>query len=47
VRLILGHKSLETTLQAYCGLEQDAAFRRLDEVLAEYLEDERYDDAAE
>jgi integrase len=33
VRLILGHKSLTTTVNAYCGLEQADALRRLDALI--------------
>jgi integrase len=36
VRLLLGHKSLETTMKAYCGAEQSAAFKLLDEVVSGY-----------
>jgi integrase len=32
-RLILGHKSLTTTVRAYCGLEQADALRRLDALI--------------
>jgi integrase len=32
-RLILGHKSLSTTVNAYCGLEQGDALRRLDALI--------------
>jgi integrase len=32
-RLILGHKSLSTTVNAYCGLEQADALRRLDALI--------------
>lgn len=32
-RLILGHKSLSTTVKAYCGLEQADALRRLDALI--------------
>jgi integrase len=32
-RLILGHKSLSTTVKAYCGLEQGDALRRLDALI--------------
>jgi integrase len=33
VRLFLGHKSLNTTVRAYCGLEQSDALRRLDALI--------------
>jgi integrase len=33
VRLFLGHKSLNTTVRAYCGLEQADALRRLDALI--------------
>jgi integrase len=33
VRLFLGHKSLTTTVRAYCGLEQADALRRLDALI--------------
>jgi hypothetical protein len=36
VRLILGHKSLKTTVEHYCGLEQSDAMRRYDELIAQY-----------
>jgi integrase len=36
VRLLLGHKSLATTVRSYCGLEQSDAMRRYDAVLARY-----------
>ena len=36
VRLLLGHKSIETTIAFYCGLEQDDAFRRFDRVIDSY-----------
>jgi integrase len=32
-RLILGHKSIATTIRAYCGLEQADALRRLDALI--------------
>ena len=32
-RLILGHKSIATTVRAYCGLEQADALRRLDALI--------------
>ena len=33
VRLFLGHKNLNTTVRAYCGLEQADALRRLDALI--------------
>jgi integrase len=36
VRLLLGHKSLVTTVRSYCGLEQADAMRRYDAVLGRY-----------
>jgi integrase len=36
VRLLLGHKSLTTTVRNYCGLEQSDAFRRYDKLLDQY-----------
>jgi integrase len=36
VRLFLGHKSLTTTVKAYCGLEQADALRRLDALIDSY-----------
>ena len=36
VRLLLGHKSLDTTVRAYCGLEQDDALRRYDQLIDGY-----------
>jgi integrase len=30
VRLLLGHKLLQTTIDAYCGTETTAAFRQYD-----------------
>jgi integrase len=36
VRLLLGHKSLLTTVRSYCGLEQADAMRRYDQVLKRY-----------
>ncbi len=30
VRLLLGHKNLETTVKTYCGMEQADALRRYD-----------------
>ena len=36
VRLLLGHKSLATTLRFYCGMEESDAFRRLDALIDQY-----------
>ncbi len=47
VRLLLGHRSIETTIAVYCGMEQATAFRRYDEVISGYLAAEEFDDAAE
>ncbi len=47
VRLLLGHRSLKTTIDTYCGMEQAAAFRRYDEVISGYLAAEELDNAAE
>jgi hypothetical protein len=33
VRLFLGHKNLNMTVRAYCGLEQADALRRLDALI--------------
>jgi integrase len=33
VRRILGHKDIQTTMKIYCGLETNAAARRLDEIV--------------
>lgn len=33
VRRILGHKDIRTTMKIYCGLETNAAARRLDEII--------------
>ena len=40
VRLLLGHKSLTTTVRNYCGLEQSDAFRRYDMLLDRYRRSE-------
>jgi integrase len=37
VRLLLGHRSIETTIAFYCGMQQATAFRRYDKVISEYL----------
>ena len=36
VRLILGHRSIATTVNAYCGLEQADALRRLDALIDQH-----------
>jgi len=36
VRLLLGHKSLATTVRAYCDLEQGDALRRYDQLIDSY-----------
>ena len=36
VRLLLGHKSLATTVRAYCGTEQKDALRRYDNLIDRY-----------
>jgi integrase len=46
VRLLLGHRSLETTIAVYCGMEQATAFRRYDEVISGYLAAEEHDGGA-
>ena len=46
VRLLLGHKSLVTTVRIYCGLEQSDAMRRYDAVLDRYRADGKMRDAA-
>ena len=39
VRLLLGHKSLETTVKTYCGMEQADALRRYDGLIDRYRRD--------
>jgi integrase len=39
VRQLLGHKLLETTKAFYCGLENEAAFRRFSEIITRYDRD--------
>jgi integrase len=46
VRLLLGHKSLVTTVRSYCGLEQSDAMRRYDAVLDRYRSDDDDDHVA-
>jgi integrase len=46
VRLLLGHKSLVTTVRIYCGLEQSDAMRRYDAVLDRYRVDGKMRDVA-
>ena len=40
VRLLLGHKSLETTVRTYCGMEQADALRRYDGLIDRYRREE-------
>ena len=40
VRLLLGHKDLNTTVKAYCGLEQADALRRYDALIDRYRKKE-------
>ena len=40
VRVLLGHRSRETTTRFYCAMEQAAAFERFDEVVSAYLAEE-------
>jgi integrase len=40
VRLLLGHRSINTTVAFYCGIEQAAAFARYDDVVSAYLAEE-------
>ena len=46
MRLLLGHKSLVTTVRSYCGLEQSDAMRRYDAVLDRYRADGSMRDVA-
>jgi integrase len=41
VRLLLGHKSLATTVRAYCGLERSDAVRRYDRLIDTYRRSKR------
>ncbi len=41
VRLLLGHRSLTTTVNAYCGIEQADALRRYDDLIDQYRRNER------
>jgi integrase len=41
VRLLLGHKSLATTVRAYCGLERSDAVRRYDSLIDTYRRSQR------
>ena len=43
VRQLLGHKSLATTIGFYTGLEHADAFRRYDQVLDRYREEDEDD----
>jgi integrase len=47
VRLLLGHRSFETTSRFYSAMDQAAAFRRYDEIVSQYLSPEDQRDAAE
>jgi integrase len=47
VRLLLGHRSLETTSRFYSGMEQADAFRRYDEIVSRYVRAEENRDAAD
>jgi integrase len=40
VRVLLGHRSIETAIRFYCAIEQAAAFARFDEVVSAYLAEE-------
>ena len=40
VRVLLGHRSIATTIRFYCAMEQAAAFARFDEVVSGYLAEE-------
>lgn len=44
VRQMLGHKSIKTTIEFYCGLEQQDAFKRYDAVLDVYRREESEED---
>ena len=44
VRQMLGHKSIKTTIEFYCGLEQQDAFKRYDAVLDLYRSEEGEED---
>ena len=41
---MLGHKSIKTTIEFYCGLEQQDAFKRYDAVLDVYRSEEDEED---
>jgi hypothetical protein len=45
VRLLLGDRSSETIVRSYSGMEQEAAFRRYDEMVSRYLTDGERDAA--
>jgi hypothetical protein len=47
VRQLLGHRSIETTIRFYCGIEQVTAFLRFDKIISSYLVPEEDRDAAE
>jgi hypothetical protein len=40
VHILLGHKSLTTTIRFYCGLEQVDAFRRFDALIDRHRQPE-------
>jgi integrase len=40
VRVLLGHRSIATTIRFYCAMEQAAAFARFDEIVSEYFAEE-------
>ena len=47
VRQLLGHRSIETTMRFYCGMEQVTAFLRYDAIISSYLTPEEDKDAAD
>jgi integrase len=47
VRLLLGDRSIETIVRSYSGMEQDAAFRRYDQIVSRTLAGEVDRDAAD
>jgi len=47
VRQLLGHRSIETTMRFYCGMEQVTAFLRYDAIISSYLTPEEDEDAAD
>ncbi|GGH18924.1 hypothetical protein GCM10007036_21420 [Alsobacter metallidurans] len=40
VRVLLGHKSIRTTVSFYCAIEQEDAFRRYDALLDSYRQED-------